>query len=68
MQHPELNQVFDIEAHSDDVDDLDVCPQRKLVMSNSLLPKYLLIYFFKDRIHGFVIVELAIRKLFCVRK
>lgn len=63
MQHPELNQVFDIEAHTDDLDDLDICPQRKLVMSNSLLIK-MLIYFFKDKIYGFVIVGLAIRKLF----
>lgn len=60
MQHPELNQVFDIEAHTDDVDDLDICPHRKLVMSNSLLIKYLKIYFSKDRINGFVIIKLAL--------
>lgn len=31
MQHPELNQVFDTKAHTDDVDDLDICSHRKLV-------------------------------------
>lgn len=42
VQHPKLNQVFDVEAHTDDVDDLDICPHGKMVKIVFLFP---LIYF-----------------------
>ncbi|GFS65752.1 prolactin regulatory element-binding protein [Trichonephila inaurata madagascariensis] len=34
-KHPKLNKIFDIEAHTDDVDDLDICPLGKRMVSIS---------------------------------
>lgn len=34
-KHPYLNLEFDIAAHTDDVDDLDICPQGKMVATVS---------------------------------
>ncbi|XP_054718747.1 prolactin regulatory element-binding protein-like [Uloborus diversus] len=32
---PKLNQIHDIEAHNDDVDDLDICPRGEMIVSVS---------------------------------
>lgn len=34
-KHPNLNKVFEIKAHTDDVDDLDICPSGKRIVSVS---------------------------------